>query len=216
MQWKMGQPWNMETHSAMKLNLVRVDRGWHPTQLCGDYKKPWGSLSYKQSVFHSKFLKQFFFRGEKKILTLTWGVHKMGGEVSSIFRWRKTKGILQFQLWASYGAILQWTAETSPREITKTVSNCRITLQGINISHLGKWKLTFKTALERDMLVPRRVLFNGFVLVLIWGFPGSVGCFKFGEANNPQTSSASALHLKMDVVGGQTCWVFLKCSPQHF
>ena len=65
MQWKMGQPWNMETHSAMKLNLVRVDRGWHPTQLCGDYKKPWGSLSYKQSVFHWTYIKQFFFRGEK-------------------------------------------------------------------------------------------------------------------------------------------------------
>jgi len=32
-----------------------------------------------------------------------------------------------------------------------------ITLQGINISHLGKRKLIFKTALERDMLVPRRV-----------------------------------------------------------
>ena len=31
------------------------------------------------------------------------------------------------------------------------------TLQGINISHLGKRKLIFKTALERDMLVPRRV-----------------------------------------------------------
>jgi len=32
------------------------------------------------------------------------------------------------------------------------------TLQGINISHPGKRKLIFKTALERDMLVPRRVL----------------------------------------------------------
>ena len=31
------------------------------------------------------------------------------------------------------------------------------TLQGINISHLGKRKLVFKTALEGDMLVPRRV-----------------------------------------------------------
>ena len=31
------------------------------------------------------------------------------------------------------------------------------TLQGINISHLGKRNLIFKTALERDMLVPRRV-----------------------------------------------------------
>jgi len=30
------------------------------------------------------------------------------------------------------------------------------TLQGINISHLGKRKLIFKTALERDMLFPRR------------------------------------------------------------
>ena len=39
---------------------------------------------------------------------------------------------------------------------------CRImlTLQGINISHLGKRKLIFKTALERDMLVPRRVVLN--------------------------------------------------------
>jgi len=35
------------------------------------------------------------------------------------------------------------------------------TLQGINISHLGKRKLIFKTALERDMLVPRRVFLHG-------------------------------------------------------
>jgi len=32
----------------------------------------------------------------------------------------------------------------------------QITLQGINISHLGKRKLISKTALERDMLVPRK------------------------------------------------------------
>jgi len=32
-----------------------------------------------------------------------------------------------------------------------------ITLQGINISHLQKRKIIFKTALERDMLVPWRV-----------------------------------------------------------
>jgi len=31
------------------------------------------------------------------------------------------------------------------------------TLQGTNISHLGKRKIIFKNALVRDMLVPRRV-----------------------------------------------------------
>jgi len=36
-------------------------------------------------------------------------------------------------------------------------------LQGINISHLGKRKLIFKTVLERDMLVPGRVIFSFFV-----------------------------------------------------
>ena len=36
----------------------------------------------------------------------------------------------------------------------------RETLQEINISHLGKRKLIFKTALERDTLVPRRVTFS--------------------------------------------------------
>ena len=34
-----------------------------------------------------------------------------------------------------------------------------ITLQGINISHLGKRKLIFKNALEGDMLIPWRVTF---------------------------------------------------------
>ena len=36
------------------------------------------------------------------------------------------------------------------------------TLHKINISHLGKGKLIFKTALERDMLVPRRVYTSFF------------------------------------------------------
>ena len=46
------------------------------------------------------------------------------------------------------------------------------TLQGINISHLGKRKLIFKTALERDMLVPRRVygMISYPVLLKVRGF----------------------------------------------
>ena len=39
----------------------------------------------------------------------------------------------------------------------RAIGVLRIFLQGINISHLGKRKLIFKTALGRDMLVPRRV-----------------------------------------------------------
>ena len=35
-----------------------------------------------------------------------------------------------------------------------------VTLQGTNISHLGKRKIIFKMPLKGDMLVPRRLLFQ--------------------------------------------------------
>ena len=197
----------------MKKTLVRVDWGWHPTQLCGDYKKPWGSLM-KQSVFHWKYIQQFFFRGNQ-FFTLSWGVHKMGGEVSSIFRWRKRGGFAVSAM-GLMGPFYSELLKSHHVKSQKRFSNCRITLQGINISHLGDLETHLQNCLGKGYVSSQEGIVQRFCLVLIWGFPGSVGCFKFGEANNPQTSSASALHLKMDVVGGQTCWVFLKCSPQHF
>jgi len=48
--------------------------------------------------------------------------------------------------------------------------------QGINISHLGKRKLIFRPALERDMLVPRRVPYS--IINLRWYI---LGCFPPGQ-----------------------------------
>ena len=43
----------------------------------------------------------------------------------------------------------------------------KLTLQGINISHLGKRTIIFKMPLLRDMLVPWRVSFSRIVKLLI-------------------------------------------------
>ena len=56
----------------------------------------------------------------------------------------------------------QSTNQRNWRKSTVTVLNCRtqficITLQGINISHLGKRKIIFKMPFLGDMLVPWRV-----------------------------------------------------------
>ena len=58
-------------------------------------------------------------------------------------------------------------------------------LQGINISHLGKRKLIFKTALERDMLVPRRVWMDD-----IGFFIGLLACFRKCEWVPPEALQA--------------------------
>ena len=46
-----------------------------------------------------------------------------------------------------------------PTHIISIHHNVVITLQGINISHLGKWKIIFKMPFLGDMLVPWRVVF---------------------------------------------------------
>ena len=58
--------------------------------------------------------------------------------------------------WSFLDSLYRWWFQTFDRFLL-------CTLQGINISHLGKRKLIFKTVLERDMLVPRRVIFSFFV-----------------------------------------------------
>ena len=64
----------------------------------------------------------------------------------------------------------EWSREVEEKSFTRTEGNWKsamaaafkgheitqVTLQRINISHLEKRKLISKTALERDMLVPRR------------------------------------------------------------
>ena len=63
-----------------------------------------------------------------------------------------------FTRWLHVGKVYIIWQVLNPRAI----GVLRIFLQGINISHLGKRKIIFKTALERDMLVPRRVFLQIF------------------------------------------------------
>ena len=55
--------------------------------------------------------------------------------------------------------------------IYKDQKRCEHTLQGTNISHLGKGKIIFESTLGWDMLVPRRVRLN------VYFMPDKTFCF---------------------------------------
>ena len=86
------------------------------------------------------------------------------------------------------------------------------TLQGINISHLGKRKIVFKMPFWGDMLVPWRVIFAGSMFFL-WVLSG---VFHLVGKSEIQWSPMSWVSLLMGVFVFALCFIYTFKKPLAF